>query len=369
MSLGEGLRGLLDARSPAGVAVWIEPAPPPPGADRALSVLIEPGLMEQDEFAGEGVIAHDVSVTAWGRHFEGDPGRASVASLRRAIRSLNGYVGRPAGSDVRVLACQLTGTNISTVDHELACRETYDFEVLVTDAPDDPDPEIIAPAQVTIREGNSIDVQVVLSRQPAGTAEVAVSVTGHGISVAPAMLTFGERNWGTPQTVTVSAERDPTRVDVTGVLTLTASGAFTAAREVSVDVDDVFEAVVYTDSSATVQTTRGVRSATLAGGASQAIPDVWVQSGSPSLAGAFASGGGFWSLTLTGGQLRTDIRYAVTFFSGGATWTDEVLAGEDISRTHAPPSNALLEAFVGGLSDGDAVTVTVSDDPSIMTSQ
>ena len=84
-----------------------------------------------------------------------------------------------------------------------------DVQVTVTD--DDAASVSIDPTELTVTEGDATgdSYTVVLDSQP--TADVTVTVSGHDgtdVSVAPSTLTFTSDNWGTAQTVTVSAAQD-----------------------------------------------------------------------------------------------------------------------------------------------------------------
>ena len=69
--------------------------------------------------------------------------------------------------------------------------------------------EISAPA-LSVDRGGSSTYTVVLSSEPTGGVTVTPSVSGGSgdVTVSPSSLTFTPSNWGTPQTVTVSAHED-----------------------------------------------------------------------------------------------------------------------------------------------------------------
>ena len=103
--------------------------------------------------------------------------------------------------------------------------------------------EVLAvPGNLTVAEDGSSTYTVALATQP--SANVTVTVTGHtgsDLTLSAARLTFTPDNWGTPQTVTVTADADADGVDDQVTLTNTASGGgygAAAAKLVAVTVTD-----------------------------------------------------------------------------------------------------------------------------------
>ena len=81
--------------------------------------------------------------------------------------------------------------------------------VTVTIDEDDAAGVSVNPTALTVVEGSTASYTVVLDTQP--SADVTVAVTGHAgtdVLVTPSTLTFTSENWGTAQTVTVSAAQD-----------------------------------------------------------------------------------------------------------------------------------------------------------------
>lgn len=74
---------------------------------------------------------------------------------------------------------------------------------------DDDMAEILAPPFLTVPEGGSAPLQVVLSAQPTETVTVAVTgYLGAYLTPAPLTLTFTTTNWWDPKTVTLNAAKD-----------------------------------------------------------------------------------------------------------------------------------------------------------------
>ncbi len=67
---------------------------------------------------------------------------------------------------------------------------------------------VLSPASLTVAEGGTASYRVRLSAQPNTNVIVGISSSNSDITVSPAGLDFTTGNWGTPQTVTVSASQD-----------------------------------------------------------------------------------------------------------------------------------------------------------------
>ena len=111
--------------------------------------------------------------------------------------------------------------------------------VTVTIEEDDAARVSIDPTTLTVPEGGDNSYTVVLDTQPG--AEVTVTISGHDgtdVSVAPSTLTFTSDNWGTAQTVTVSAGDVDTSTEVTLSHEVTGSGEYgtITADEVKVTI-------------------------------------------------------------------------------------------------------------------------------------
>ena len=90
-------------------------------------------------------------------------------------------------------------------------------------------------------EGGDASYTVALSTEPTATVTVAITgVSGTDLTLNTSSLTFTTSDWGTAQTVTVSAGEDDDATDDTATLTHTASGGDYAGRtaELPVTVDD-----------------------------------------------------------------------------------------------------------------------------------
>ena len=106
----------------------------------------------------------------------------------------------------------VTLTHAVTGTGEYAAVTATDVTVTVTD--DDTPGVTISETVLTVDEGDATGVgyTVVLDSQP--SANVTVAVSGHAdtdVSPSPTNLTFTADNWNTPQAITVTASRTPTR--------------------------------------------------------------------------------------------------------------------------------------------------------------
>ena len=117
--------------------------------------------------------------------------------------------------------------------------ETADVSVTVDD--DESVGLVLSKTSINPGEGSSESYTVKLSSEP--TAQVTVAITGTSstdLTLNTSSLTFTTSNWGTAQTVTVSAGEDADATDDTATLRHTASGGDYASEtaDVSVTVDD-----------------------------------------------------------------------------------------------------------------------------------
>ena len=139
-------------------------------------------------------------------------------------------------------------TDDETLTHTAAGGE---YAGVARDLPatvDDNDPLgiSITPLELKVDESDSADYAVWLDTEP--TVEVTVTISGHagtdlilsGPTLTSDALTFTADNWGTPQTVTVTAAHDDDTDDDTGTLTNTAAGGEYEGfdRVLSVTTDD-----------------------------------------------------------------------------------------------------------------------------------
>ncbi|MBF2761498.1 MAG: hypothetical protein ISN28_14775, partial [Ectothiorhodospiraceae bacterium AqS1] len=107
--------------------------------------------------------------------------------------------------------------------------------------------EVSPAGRLTIAEGGTGELKVKLSAQPESSVTVALSKTNDDISLSGSDLngndlTFTTENYGTEQTVTVTAaEDDDDSNDDTDIITFTATGGITASavtKDVTVTDDD-----------------------------------------------------------------------------------------------------------------------------------
>ena len=116
-------------------------------------------------------------------------------------------------------------------------------DLVVTVAEDESVGIVLNPTALSPPEGGNQSYSVKLSSQP--TAEVTVAITGHSgtdLTLDTTSLTFTTANWGTAQSVTVSAAQDDDAVADTATLTHTAAGGDYAGESedlvVTVDEDE-----------------------------------------------------------------------------------------------------------------------------------
>ena len=96
----------------------------------------------------------------------------------------------------------------------------------------------ITPAPVTIVEGETEDIMVVLSTQPTGDVTVAiVPRNGADIRLDRSELTFTPLNWDQPQKVTIMADQDADLSNSNRALILIASGGGYVGNGVTVNPD------------------------------------------------------------------------------------------------------------------------------------
>ena len=87
------------------------------------------------------------------------------------------------------------------------------------------DNDLVAPGALTVAEGSTGTYSVVLDTQPSAAVTVTVGGASGDVSVDKSALTFTTTDWGTAQTVTVSAaEDDDAATDDAVTLTHSASG-------------------------------------------------------------------------------------------------------------------------------------------------
>ena len=103
----------------------------------------------------------------------------------------------------------------------------------------------VAPTSLTVREGRSQTYRVALNNPPTATVTVDVTSDHAEVTVDKASLTFTTGNWGTEQTVTVSAAQDADTADDRATVRHAVTsgdpgynGISVAAVNVTVDDDD-----------------------------------------------------------------------------------------------------------------------------------
>ena len=144
-----------------------------------------------------------------------DPDATPVIKLNGTVDS-DGTVVLNVGSN-NVITVEVTAEDGTTM-------QTYTVTVMRTTAPG----VSVLPKALTVREEDTTGASytVVLDSQP--TAGVTVTVAGHSgtdVTTSPATLTFTTSNWGTPQTVTVTAGDDADTTNDTVTLTHSATSA------------------------------------------------------------------------------------------------------------------------------------------------
>ena len=114
-------------------------------------------------------------------------------------------------------------------------------EVVAAIPDDDTAGVTIAPAALTIAEGDENTYTVVLTSRPAANVTITPTSGDEGVAtLSPATLTFVPDNWNTPQTITVTAEHDDDAYDESTTITHAVSGYdhITTADEVVVACPD-----------------------------------------------------------------------------------------------------------------------------------
>ena len=101
----------------------------------------------------------------------------------------------------------------------------------------------VVPTELSVPEGGSRNYTVVLNTRPSGNVTVAVGSSGDGdLSASANALTFTTANWGTEQTVTVSAAQDSDALAGEATFTHTPSdggyAGVAAASVVATEIDD-----------------------------------------------------------------------------------------------------------------------------------
>ena len=134
----------------------------------------------------------------------------------------------------------------ATINHSVSSTDTlYDgvstdgVDITVTD--DDTNGVTVTPTELTVTEGSTATYTVVLDAQPTGTVTITVidPTDNTDVSADPSILTFTTDNWGTAQTVTVSALHDQDNQDETATVKHSVSGyGAVTASDVDVTLED-----------------------------------------------------------------------------------------------------------------------------------
>ena len=130
-----------------------------------------------------------------------------------------------------------------TISHAIAGYDdvTTADEVVVAVPDDDTAGVTIAPAALTIAEGDQDTYTVVLTSRPANHVTITPTSGAVGVAtVSPETLTFSPDNWNQPQTITLAAEHDDDAYneDVTISHVIAGYDDVTTANEVVVAVPD-----------------------------------------------------------------------------------------------------------------------------------
>ncbi len=207
---------------------------------------------------------------------------------------------------------------------------------------------------LSIDEGGSGTFEVSLSTAPNANVTVSLSKTNDDITLSPSSLTFDTSNYGTTQTVTVSAREDADTANDSDTITLSASGGITApnvTKAVSVTDNDTPSGTIVLSDSNTALTIDEGGSGTFDVSLSTApTADVTV-----SLALANANS----DITLD----KTSLTFDTSNY--GTTQTVTVSAREDADT--ANDSDTITLSASGGITAPNvtkAVSVTDNDTPS-----
>ena len=211
---------------PYQIAVYLDP---PPATNALLRSLELSGAPLDETFDGRTdtytatAAASETTVTATPL----DPDATTVIKLNGTVDS-DGTVVLNVGSN-NVITVEVTAEDGTTM-------QTYTVTVMRTTAPG----VSVEPTALTVREEDATgeSYTVVLGSRP--TSSVEITVAGHSgtdVTTNPTSLTFTTSNWGTPQTVTVTAGDDADTTD--DEVTLTHSAASADGNYNSITIDDV----------------------------------------------------------------------------------------------------------------------------------
>ncbi len=199
---------------------------------------------------------------------------------------------------------------------------------------------------LTIDEGGSGTFDVSLSAAPNANVTVSLAKTNSDITLSPTSLTFDASNYGTGQTITVSAAEDTDATNDSDTITLSATGG--------IDADDVTKSVSVTDndtpSEAIVLSDTNTLNITEGGSGTFSVS----LSAAPSASGTV-------SLTKTNADITlfpTSLTFDASNYGTGQTIT--VTAAEDADSTNE--SDTIILTATGGISASPVTkSVSVSD--------
>ena len=257
-----------------------------------------------------------------------------------------------------------------TLSHAVSGAEEYQNvttdSVTVTIEEDDAARVSIDPTTLTVPEGGDNSYTVVLDTQP--TADVTVTINGHDgtdVSVAPSTLTFTSENWGTAQTVTVSAADDPdaaTDPAVTLSHTIAGTGEYQNVTAGAVTVT-----IVEADTS-----TLSVSAAQAAEDAGEVVFEVTISAANgQAVTVAYATSDG----TATAGEDYTATSDTLTFPANSIASqtisvpvTDDTVDEEDETFTLTLSQATVAVLAGGGTTLAVTGTITDNDDPQVQAS-
>ena len=142
----------------------------------------------------------------------------------------------PQTVTVRAAEDNDSSQDTATVTHTLTGGDYVGFaasSVAVTVTDNDMPGVAVSPTSLTVNEGGTDTYTVVLNTQPSGDVMVAIDSNNSDVTVSSTGLTFTSEtsltftagNWGTAQTVTVTAGQDADAANDTATLTHNPSGA------------------------------------------------------------------------------------------------------------------------------------------------
>lgn len=235
--------------------------------------------------------------------------------------------------------------------------------IAVTVDDDDTQEIVVASSSVTVAEGATTLVGVVLRYQPSSATTVSVSSSSASATATPSSFEFTAADYNVPRFVTIGGVQDVDLVDGAATIRLTSAGVADATIAVTVDDDDQ-QAVIASPSSVTVgeggSVTTGVRLAYQPSGSvsvAVAVGNAGVASVTP---GTLAFTASDWStpkaITITGVQDADSLdgSTSISLSSAGATAAsvtvavtdDDVaeLVGLSLSYGGAPITNPISPA-------------------------